>query len=303
LQETLTAKLYQGVAINENVVKLEPAQFEEKYVQEISNYSYPEEYNGFYDGREIAEIDVDAIASTTQPAAFSKNAFDNIFNEENATFAVRIAFIEADIETVKAIREENSQVKTFDFDGEKYTRQEAEQVLEKLSGQLEQLKKQQQEADEKAFQFFYAIALQQGAAEKFKHGYAQMFASRKEDQVFFNESNKLLQVIQPLYSGEQLTEQTVIEVVTQLKKIDEIRLKNNLRQLSREGIFDSNAEYTNLANKFINSNYLYYTEGNFFGNEFDELRRLIFEGSGLLAEFRFSQIKELLEQQADMIPQ
>ena len=296
LQEELTAKLYNGVTIADGVTKLTPGKFEEKYTEELSNYSYPEVFKGFYDGRSITEFDVEQLTQNIQPVGFSKSAFDNIFNEENATLALRIAFVEADIRIVTAIKEKNIEVKTFDFDGEKYTRDESAQILEKLQGQLEQLKKQQQEADENAFRFFYSI----NADEKLKQGYAEIFANRKKDQEFYDDSNKLLQVIQPLYSG-QLKEESVIGTISQLRDVDEPRLKKNLQE--RTAIFASNAEYSALLNKFIQSNYMYFADGSFFNNELDEMTRLIFEGSNILSEARFKQLKELLEFQASMIPQ
>ncbi|HEY0679092.1 MAG TPA: M48 family metallopeptidase [Chitinophagaceae bacterium] len=297
LQELLTSKLYDGVEIQENTVTFQPKQFEDRYVREENFYSYPWEYNGFYDGRRIAEFDVEYATRNAVPSQFSKVGFDSIFSNENASLAKKIEFLEADIATMKAIADKSLYAKTFDFDGEKYSRQEAPAVLAKLEAELEQLIRKQKENDESAFRFFYAIALSDGSAGKLKDSYTAMYNRRKEDDVFYNDCNALLDLLKPLYDGEQITHEQVDHIIAELKNNHETKLKNNLRYLSKEGVFEGNAEYSALLKKFQESHYVYFSDGSFFDNEFSEVRQLIFEGCEQLSEYRFKQTKQLLEDQ------
>lgn len=181
------------------------------------------------------------------------------------------------------------------------TRQEAGGILEKLQAEHELLTRQQKQADEAAFSFFYALALHKGEAGQLKQDYIDIFDRRKEDKIFYDDCNALLELIKPLYTGEELTEENVNYMVGRLKQSDEIKLKNNLRQLKNAGVFATDANYTALLNKFLESQYVYFSDGSFFGNEFGELRQLIFEGCELLSEYRFRQVKELLEQQVRLL--
>lgn len=296
LQEQLTAKIYETVEKPENAVSFRAVEFDKKFQQEHHEYSFPELYNGFYDDREITAMDIRQLVAGDA----SKHQFSDIFSDANAEIAKKIQYLENDIRTVEAIHQKQLQVKTFDFDGEKYNRSSAGEVLEKLKGELETLKEHQKNIDEQAFRFFYALALQQGAGEKFQQEYEAFFNRRTADHKFYDDCNELLELIQPLYGDPNMTMQIAFNIVAKLHEDHEVRLKKHLRALQDEGIFKSNSEHNSLVTKFLNSNYHYVAETSFFQNEFEELRQVIFESSRILGEHRFAQLKQLLQFQLDL---
>lgn len=295
LQELLTAKIYETVEKPENVVSFRATEFDEKFHQESHEYSFPEPYNGFYDSREITAMDIRELTTTAGEA--SKEDFSKIFNADNAGISKKIAYLENDISTVEAIGKKEIHIKTFDFDGEKYDQAAAGEVLEKLKAELESLKNQQKDVDEKAFQFYYALAAQQGAGEKLQQEYEALFDRRKRDEAFYQECNELLQLIQPLYSDGGMTSERAMSIVSELRSNNEVRLKKSLQALQDEGVFKSNTEHDEAVTKFLASNYYYMAETSAFDHEFEDLRTMIFQSSALLSQFRFGQLKQLLQYQ------
>jgi hypothetical protein len=295
LQELMTAKIYEAVEKPENVVSFRAAEFDEKFHRENREYHLPEAYNGFYDSRQLTEMNIPELVAG-EP---SKETFSNIFNPDNAELSKKIAYLENDIRTVEAIGKKEIQVKTFDFDGEKYDRAAAGQVVEKLKAELEVLKSQQKKVDENAFKFFYGLALQQGAGQKLQQQYEAHFERRKSDDTFYNECNELLRWIQPLYEPG-MTHERAVSIVSELRSNHEERLKKNLKALQEEGAFKSDPAHDEAVTKFLHSHYHYIAETSAFDNEFDELRKMIFQGSALLTQFRFGQLKQLLKYQLEL---
>lgn len=300
LQEQLTGSLYHSFKPGDNTERIAPVQFEEKYNEEISNYSFPKAYNGFYDGRELKSFNVNnAAAAATQP--FSNREFNLIFAPENAGLAKKIRSLEADMEILSAIREKRIDIKSFDFEGKKYSREEAEDIFSKLQLERDMIVQQQKELDENAFSFFYRAAREKGSADELKNQYAAIFSTRESDKTFYDDCNALLELLQPIYQGGQLTIENVSHMVSQLKYGDEGKLKNHLRRYLHEGLYDNDAELKSVVEKFLNTNYLYYTEDGLFNNEFSELHRLIFDTSNLLSEDRFKSVKRLLAGQLALL--
>ncbi|HEX6224215.1 MAG TPA: M48 family metallopeptidase [Chryseolinea sp.] len=301
LQEHLTGKLYNAFTPGEKTVRIEPVQFEERFNEEVANYSLPEAYNGFYDSRELKEFDVESVAASAASRSFAKDEFYTIFTAENASLAKKIQHLDDDIETLIAIRDKRINIKSFDYDGQKYERQEADDIRSKLQLERDMLVQQQKELDENAFKFFYRPAKEKGLSEELKKEYADIFARRKEDKIFYDDCNALLELLGPIYQGEQLTMENVSYMVSQLKNDNEDKLKAHLRRFWKDGIFDSDAEFSALVKKFINSDYQYYTDDSLFTNEFSELHTLVFDASSLLSEDRFKKLKKVLEGQLRLV--
>lgn len=298
LQELLTAKIYETVEKPTNAVSFRATEFEEKFHQEKHKYQLPEVYEGFYDAREFTMLDIQQLSANAP--TFSRQDFNSIFNADNAGLTKQIEYLEADIQTVESIRKKEVDVKSFDFDGEKYGRASAGEVVEKLKAELETLRNKQKELDEKAFQFFYALAAEQGAGQQLLKEYETLLAWRKRVDVFYEGCNEVLQLIQPLYTASNMTSDMAFNMVARLKEEHEPRFKERLKALQEDGVFKSDPEHDALVTKFLQSNYHYIAETSFFQNEFDELRTLVFHSSAVFSIFCFEKLKQLLQWQLDL---
>ena len=298
LQKLVTQKVYQSVEIPEDARRIDVSDFELRYRREVSLYSFPNEYKGFYDGRQINLLNIEEL--TTQPADFRlPESFEELFTDEHGNLDKQIKAIAADIELLKAIAAGETYIKSFDFDGKKYDRRMASTLAEDFQKELNEKEQLLINLDKAAFVYFHKRAQVAGEekAVSIKKSYTRYFALRADSDIYLKEINTLMELVQPFYAGQSLTYDNVSYIVGQLKGSDESKFKKALEKWIEAGVFESNTEFISKAKKFIGSDYAYFSEQTIFNNELSELNELIHESWGMIYEFQFKQIKKLTEEQ------
>ncbi len=117
--EEMTDKLYLSLSFENTPRLMDATEYEEWLKEKTEENKFPEEYKWFLH-RKIYYNKKGRPGSTLQ-APQTILQFDEIFTEENGRITSRIARNEADIEIAEAIASKNIDVKTFDFDGVKYS--------------------------------------------------------------------------------------------------------------------------------------------------------------------------------------
>jgi hypothetical protein len=133
------------------------------------------------------------------------------------------------------------------------------------------------------------------AANTIKDRYRDYFKGKKEAGVFFANCHELMELLRPVFSGQSLTLDKVNELVGELKQEKEDKLKRHLQQLSARGVWHAHPDFRTGAEKFIDSQYAYFSGNSFFDNELNELYRIVNEGCRIVTEYWFIQYKMLLE--------
>lgn len=292
LQEEITSRLYHSVQLKDRPETYEASHFDEWHAQEREKYALPEIYQGYYDNR---YIDVkDWKTEAVQPAELLP--FDQLFGQTNGKLYEKIKNAEADLAIVEAIKDKQIDVKSFDFDGKKYLRNQSEEVIATLKDELTALRNELQQTDFKLYGFFYSQAGEHaGMLEQLLEKYNAVSAACA---AYIEVTNQTIDTLQPLYQP-QLTEEAVWRVVNTLKENCEPALKSKFRQAIDSGIIKSREEdpLKEQLESFISKSYVYFVSGSFNNNELEELdtlqRRVAIEWN----EYRFSCYKELLQGQ------
>jgi Zn-dependent protease with chaperone function len=297
-QRQLTEKIYQQLELPADIQTIDGDAFEKILQQDIALYSLPEVFNNFYDKRQITMLNVDEIAADESAAG----EFDAIFSTQNATLNAKITAGETDVHVLKAIAGKQIDIKTFDFDGEKYDRAQAETIADKLQNELTAMKQQLELADKEAYRYFYKLALKKDvvSAGELKKGYAEFFDLRKQSEFFLKDAQGMLKELEPLYSGAKITLNEVHEIITRLKT-EETHFKEHLRTWSTGGAFDHAAVLKERVQKFLESSYAYYSADQFFNSELNDLHSIAAESWQAVNEFLFRKFKQLLEVQVRLI--
>ncbi|AEW01757.1 hypothetical protein A4D02_07060 [Niastella koreensis] len=292
-QQQLTLKVYHGVELPQDIQSLDAMAFDGLILQDAETYSLPEVYNNFYEKRQITILDVEALSA--QPETECDPA--NLFSAHHAGLHKRIRAAEADLEVVKAIDEKMIAVKSFDFDGEKYSRNQAAEVLSMLQKDLDALKQQLETADKQVYSFMYSRALQISVAKAMaiKNGYIEHFDLRKQADKYFEHVQGMLQGLEPVYQGG-LTLEEAQEIIKRLKN-EEPLLKVYLKTWMESGAFDHSHTFKGRVQQFINSSYTYFSDREFFNNELNELQQVSTESWGDINEHIFRKFKNLLQAQ------
>lgn len=261
IQEEITEKLFSAVTYAESTTSLDFEKFKTDYTQTFNKNSFPIEYNGYYDNKNPIEFEVNNIVdfnvSETMDMLFSKEKVDVVYDS--------IAF-ENDKNILINIAKKEYDIKSFDYDGQKYKSIEAQDLIPNIEKDQDSIREKIKENDLKIYKFFYNEALKRGNATILKEKYINFF---KQDSEYDNkislynkigEATNFISLVTPF---EQISENLKllypleIELKTEIKKlIEDENLKNEISQQTIENFekyLSKEWEYFN-GTKYYNDN-------------------------------------------------
>jgi len=153
LQLMLTEKLYASVSLEKpEMVGL--AAFKEDFNKTINHHRFNKVYKNYFDFRNI-NIDTEKLI----PAAYEIPSlnFEDLLNEENAELPRIAERMQGDINSIEKIVEIRKDIKTFDYKGVKYGRQNAATVMDEVEKERKDIIARIQQLDEDVFRYFYAL--------------------------------------------------------------------------------------------------------------------------------------------------
>jgi Zn-dependent protease with chaperone function len=300
-QQEITSLLYKAIPNEKKKTPIDAAAFSKRYRNEVIAYTLPEEYNGFYDNRQMPVMDVDAIAQRPFNTTINSSSFASLYTNEWVALAKDIAADETDEQLLKAISEKRIDVKTFDYDGEKMNRDAAPALLEKLTAITAQQKAQLQEYEETAFAFFYNAALQYSGeeAKALVKKYAAHFENREKAESLAGIIHRIMELLAPLLGGQTVSVETASAIAGNLCNEGD-RLRPYLESCVKSGIYADNAELAKKVDSFITTEYRYFHNGSFFGDELGALHFIVNETYPLLGNYQFKSFKRILEFQLEL---
>jgi Zn-dependent protease with chaperone function len=301
LQTQLTEKIYQHATADKNdLVIIDNAVFETKLHHDINRFCLPDAYHGFYDDR-LIEVPVQEDEPGILKAEKSLITFEEIFSVENAALYKRIKSMSADLEVLKAIANKNIRAKSFDFDGKKYGSSEATSIAELVEKELKQQQEDLKTMDQKAISFFMDKADEKGAKGALHAKYRDYFHFRRKANEYLAQMNKMIESLAPVYSGQSISIEEINALVNNLKNIHEPDWKNWLAEWIAAGVYEYSPEERVRVQKFIDSNYVYFSGSSFFETELRELHELCNATWETIHTWLFNKFKEILELQLTFV--
>jgi Zn-dependent protease with chaperone function len=298
LQKKLTEQLYRTVPDQQQKETLNAAAFKERYLHDIKTFSLPEDYNGFYDGRQVNEMNVERICSLPEEPGIE---FNYLFSDEMTGLIKSLTGNEYDAVLLKAIVDKQIDTKTFDYDGEKMEKDAAPQLLEKLNNEITQQKEHLQKIDERILLFFYHTAKRQSAeaAATLREKYISYFTNRKKSEDFMAVGNRIINLMAPLFAGQSVQIEDAKNMARSLRAETET-IKPMIRQWVSLGVFSNKKESEKKAADFLSADYHYFSENSFFDNELSTLHQLVDETAVGIGTHQLKSFKEILEYQLDV---
>ena len=295
VQAEMTRKIYERVTEKETTT-ISGKEFEEQYSTDSQRYILPDEYNGYFSGRQIAVLENEQLESNGQ---VTLQGFAQLFTAENATLHKKIQALESDIEILKAIANKKITTKTFDIDGEKHSWKEASEFAEKLEAEKTAGREKLDETDTAAIHFFLAKAAANGRGNELKNMYQEYFSLRKEADDFLREVNLMLEELSPIYSGQTIPHHEINDMMKALKSTHEIRLKGWLKKWREMSAIPDSHPFTQRIDNYLTNQFVYFTGKRFIGSEFTELDEICRESWDQLSNFLFSKFKKILQTQLE----
>lgn len=259
IQEEITEKLFSTVTYTESTTSLDFEKFKTDYSQTFKKNSFPAEYNSYFDNKNPIEFDVNSIVdfnvSETMDMLFSKEKVDMVYDF--------IAF-EKDKNVLVSIANKEYDIKSFDYEGQKYKLAEAQNLIPKIETDQNNIRERIKENDLKIYKFFYNEALKKGNATILKEKYINFF---KQDSEYDNKSalyNKIgeatsfmsvvtpfeqirenLKTLQPLEHELKAEIKKLIEDEILRNEIPQQTIENFEKYLSKEWEYFNGTEYYN----------------------------------------------------------
>lgn len=189
-QEKMTKKIFESVVYPETPSVEEINQFAKSFEKYYNENKYPELYNGYYDNHTIAVMDFDEILKNSTTTSI----FEELYNNEIIELAHTKYIQNADLDILKQIADKEYNIKTFDYDGNKYKASQAQSLVEKLTLIIEETKEKLSINDVEIFKFFYSKAVQKNEQYKLLKLYKDFFDVDKEHekkaQIYIDMINK-----------------------------------------------------------------------------------------------------------------
>ena len=274
--------------------ELSSAEEKEMYNEFYQSASFDEIYNGYYDNKnplnELPKVvNVDPSVS-----------LKNLFSDEEVALGAKYLALSQDYKDVEYLAFQKHKIKTFDFDGIKYRKKHAENLLKNLDKELLELKTQVENHDVLIYSFFYQKAQQQECFSEWDSLYKTYIEMDKLYDLGYEKAAKLEGVLG--FLNEELTIPVLQEKLKTMKPFEEI-FKTHLKELVATDLFQKeiNEERQKFIVDYIENNEAYLRSENWNSEAlnllFDCLRVVPYIHSDLI----FTAKKNLLDFQANQL--
>uniref|UniRef100_F4CAK3 Peptidase M48 domain-containing protein n=1 Tax=Sphingobacterium sp. (strain 21) TaxID=743722 RepID=F4CAK3_SPHS2 len=294
-QRMLTEKIFSTVDYSGVVTTVPLTDFEAMFTSDFSENSFPKIYNGYYDQKGPAYF---------EPADYMPKdkeiELKELFSNQKVDLVYTAIALQNDMETLKQIAAKTISIKTFDYDGVKYKRNEAEELLDKLQKELREINEQIQKNDIDIFESFKKLEQSQNKGSNLEHLYKEFF---EIDKSFDSKYGIYSRLSNGLQFVNRTTPTDEINANFQYMTPLEESFKTEIRGLMDNRIY-LNALTTDIKDDF--ENYLSKTWNYFDGSTYNDenLNRLFTALNNfayLMSRGYFLAKKQLLDYQGELI--
>lgn len=210
-QLQLTRYLYQSVDQQTEFIP------DNTFIADIENHLWKETmpvyYRGYFDQYFIFDEKLTDRAQHLKPTPADLKAARALFNEN---FSRKIAGINQDLELLENIRLGQINVRTFDFEGNKYPVAEAENLIAKMKTEKTRIEHQLAENEHVIFDTFYSHALAKGTADELLHAWNMTIRWQQWIKSYEVPMNEVMTVIYQLDANNFVCSNELVQPFTQL---------------------------------------------------------------------------------------
>lgn len=150
IQKSLTDFLFKRVAERKNTRIVEEQEFQEGFMKEFRNSSFPDCFNGYYD-------DKSPVAFATYGSLSDDNYRHDLFARDHVDKVYYGIALKNDVDIIRQIADGKIPIKTFDYDGRKYNAVEASSLVLQVESELTQLNREIEQHDEIIYRHFRSL--------------------------------------------------------------------------------------------------------------------------------------------------
>jgi hypothetical protein len=299
LQREMTEMIYNTVEFQGKAEALDLAAFIERYEKRTEQYSLNKFYQGYYNGRDVTTFDVQAVEARYEGVEFGE--VDNILTKEVIALPLKIGSISSDLEGLDVIMKSGGKIKSFDFDGQRFTWDDVGGIIDKTKKELKEHEAALALADEKIFAFALSRAKRNGSEDRFKLDYKKLFSMTAQSDKDLKLYQETTTIMSPIFESQVSIEAAhAIMNQTRLREGD-LKLRLGALMVNEAFVIDLSAEQKTAVEKYIASD-----KPHFDGSNFNQYTmQLLFEALEVLRstaiERTFSFKKDLLQVQVSLL--
>lgn len=253
-QQLLTQKIFANVAYSKPTTELPTQKFATDYAENYRKRRFSAFFNSYFDVQNLLTQLPDAALNPPSSATINELFGAKMIETIHNTMALQY-----DLATLTQIAEGNTGIKTFDYDGVKYTVNDLAQLLPSLEKELGELKVKVAENDQAIYHSFHHLATQQGQIEQFNAIY-QAFLE------FDQWSNDSMEVLGKLsgsldFIQETTPFETIRENLIAAEKI-EIDFKQHIEKLLTFSLLETelSPQMKESFKKYLSKTWVYFTK-------------------------------------------
>jgi hypothetical protein len=266
VQQSMTDKLYGAVQFSSPSTELSDDLVRERYLKDVSTYKLNPLFSGYWDGKKLPEVDFDTLGTVR-----GEQPLSDLFTQEVLDLPKQLEIIQRDLESLELIRNQSVPVKTFDFDGKKYTQKETEKLIDQLRDEEKLLTSKIQEVDNRLMAYFLTAANNAQQSEELKSRYTTVLQLQQDAENIQNIYADIGNIVQPVYNGNITLEQGV-DIDNKLK-LKEKAIKDRMAELLKEMESVGNVSLHDIkaVEKFIAENLTYFSKHSGLNNDAFEI--------------------------------
>lgn len=296
LQKALTENIFRGVAYAGATQLISFEDFRSAYRNDIESNSFSTIYNGYYDQKNPLLSEPDNI-----PQDLNDRAFDELFSDTQVDLLYTGIALQSDIEILRNISDKRIDVKTFDYDGIKYSRKDSGALLQRLEADLAKVNEAIEKNDVEIFKFFKHLEYgQKDTSAKLALLYRelfefdQLFDSRYQVYVKLSNDLQFINVTTPL---EQISTNLL-----HLRPLEEA-LATEIRNILADPRYDAaiTNEIRESLENYISKQWIYFNGHQYNDQNLNVLFSAMNNYAFLLSRVYFLLKKELLSYQESLL--
>jgi len=260
-QEKLTRHVYQVAEVNTSDFQLyDVAEFREQYEKSLSDWEMPEPYKDFFTGR---FPDLQLLPAGHSPATIQWAVIDTAANRQ---LNEQISYQEADIQLMEAIAAGNSGIKSFDFDGRKYSEKDATGLLAQLRTETEALRHERERLDRNILLWL----MQENPAGLTDYQHWNDLTKQLETA-----GAKVTEMLQSISQSTGMTLEQAQAMIHTLVSNHVPELKQQWQHLIDKGLITEQMPLHATIHEFREKQYAYLVNDQFINDEFNHLLKVM----------------------------
>lgn len=297
VEEMITAKLFETVQFEKTPIQTALPEFEEQYLKREKENNYPIIYKGYFDARDPY---TGFTAEEFKQSYTSEFNLSTLINDQTAAELNDLATAISDKATLEKINESIIEVNTFDYDGTKYEREDAQAMITFLDEKIAELNTTLEEKDKMIFEFFYSKATESGLKAEFML-HANAFKDiagpmERQKDAYINMANATY-FMQNTTPFDQIKENLI-----PLKKV-EIPFKEQVKLILEGDMYNDviTTEVRSAFEEYLEKDWKYFGYDMYYDKEVEALFNVMTEFTLIIFKKQIELKRSLLEFQANMI--